>query len=209
MSDFAETKETQAVQKAAPQTSAVKSFFSGGFGGIAAVLVGHPFDLAKVTIPTIKQQQKVHGNGIPPIWINTRSIRPWRVESRRNDMMELLDVYFSAYPTCDGRSVLLASGAPLTGRGHPHNHDPKDRHHVATWRSFLCATTLNQKRLTFLLLCSPLTGSYSNQPRWHLQGYSGCLQEDFQGRWIPRTLPRHGNPLGRCHSHLCRLVLGL
>lgn len=47
MSEFADAKT---VEKVVPQTSAVKSFLSGGFGGIASVLVGHPFDLAKVTI---------------------------------------------------------------------------------------------------------------------------------------------------------------
>jgi solute carrier family 25 (mitochondrial carnitine/acylcarnitine transporter), member 20/29 len=29
-------------------TSGVKSFIAGGFGGVACVLVGHPFDLIKV-----------------------------------------------------------------------------------------------------------------------------------------------------------------
>ena len=47
MSEFADAKT---VEKVVPQTSSVKSFLSGGFGGIASVLVGHPFDLAKVTI---------------------------------------------------------------------------------------------------------------------------------------------------------------
>lgn len=32
--------------------SSLKSFISGGFGGIAAVLVGHPFDLVKVRMQT-------------------------------------------------------------------------------------------------------------------------------------------------------------
>ncbi|KAF9285689.1 mitochondrial carrier domain-containing protein [Linnemannia elongata] len=49
MSEFADAKT---VEKVVPQTSAVKSFLSGGFGGIASVLVGHPFDLAKVRIQT-------------------------------------------------------------------------------------------------------------------------------------------------------------
>ncbi|KAF9435147.1 carnitine transporter [Entomortierella beljakovae] len=40
------------VQKVVPQTSAIKSFLSGGFGGMATVFVGHPFDLAKVRIQT-------------------------------------------------------------------------------------------------------------------------------------------------------------
>ncbi|CAG8481483.1 14450_t:CDS:10 [Ambispora leptoticha] len=33
-------------------TSGLKSFISGGFGGVAAVLVGHPFDLIKVRLQT-------------------------------------------------------------------------------------------------------------------------------------------------------------
>ncbi|KAF9436121.1 carnitine transporter [Entomortierella beljakovae] len=49
MSEFA---DAEIQKKVVPQTSAVKSFLSGGFGGIAAVLVGHPFDLAKVRIQT-------------------------------------------------------------------------------------------------------------------------------------------------------------
>ncbi|KAF8935275.1 mitochondrial carrier domain-containing protein [Dissophora ornata] len=49
MSEF---REVEPAQKLVPQTSAVKSFLSGGFGGIACVLVGHPFDLAKVRIQT-------------------------------------------------------------------------------------------------------------------------------------------------------------
>lgn len=45
----AEFADSQVVQKAAPQTSAIKSFLSGGFGGMATVAAGHPFDLAKVS----------------------------------------------------------------------------------------------------------------------------------------------------------------
>lgn len=37
------------------QTSAIKSFLSGGFGGVCAVLVGHPFDLTKVRLQTAKK----------------------------------------------------------------------------------------------------------------------------------------------------------
>ncbi|KAG0228825.1 carnitine transporter [Actinomortierella wolfii] len=46
------TNEVKPVEVPAVKTSALKSFLSGGFGGIAAVLVGHPFDLAKVRIQT-------------------------------------------------------------------------------------------------------------------------------------------------------------
>ncbi|GJJ73468.1 solute carrier family 25 (mitochondrial carnitine/acylcarnitine transporter), member 20/29 [Entomortierella parvispora] len=44
--------EQTVVPKVVPQTSQFKAFLSGGFGGVAAVLVGHPFDLAKVRIQT-------------------------------------------------------------------------------------------------------------------------------------------------------------
>jgi len=36
-------------------TTATKSFLSGGFGGISAVLVGHPFDLTKVRMQTAEK----------------------------------------------------------------------------------------------------------------------------------------------------------
>lgn len=48
MSDYASETEAEAQQT----TSALKSFLSGGFGGISAVLVGHPFDLTKVRLQT-------------------------------------------------------------------------------------------------------------------------------------------------------------
>jgi hypothetical protein len=37
---------------AVPQTSALKSFLSGGFGGICLVAAGHPLDLIKVRLQT-------------------------------------------------------------------------------------------------------------------------------------------------------------
>jgi len=33
-------------------TDPIKSFLSGGFGGVACVLVGHPFDLTKTRLQT-------------------------------------------------------------------------------------------------------------------------------------------------------------
>ncbi|KAF9350936.1 carnitine transporter [Mortierella sp. AD094] len=48
--DFADAEIAQ--KQVAPQTSAVKSFLSGAFGGIATVVVGFPFDFAKVRIQT-------------------------------------------------------------------------------------------------------------------------------------------------------------
>ena len=36
-------------------TSSVKSFLSGGFGGVCSVLVGHPFDLVKVRLQTAEK----------------------------------------------------------------------------------------------------------------------------------------------------------
>jgi solute carrier family 25 carnitine/acylcarnitine transporter 20/29 len=53
MSD--EGSEWEAVSKsnAGKQTvDPVKSFLSGGFGGISCVLVGHPFDLTKTRLQT-------------------------------------------------------------------------------------------------------------------------------------------------------------
>ena len=37
---------------ASSAASSVKAFISGGFGGICAVLVGHPFDLTKTRLQT-------------------------------------------------------------------------------------------------------------------------------------------------------------
>jgi solute carrier family 25 carnitine/acylcarnitine transporter 20/29 len=53
MSD--ESSELEAVAKSvsAKQTvDPIKSFLSGGFGGISCVLVGHPFDLTKTRLQT-------------------------------------------------------------------------------------------------------------------------------------------------------------
>jgi len=36
----------------------IKSFLSGGFGGIACVLVGHPFDLTYVVTGEVEQADK-------------------------------------------------------------------------------------------------------------------------------------------------------
>ncbi|KAJ3375085.1 hypothetical protein GGF31_005807 [Allomyces arbusculus] len=47
------TKDSQPA--AAPQTSALKSFLSGGFGGICLVAAGHPLDLIKVRLQTSNQ----------------------------------------------------------------------------------------------------------------------------------------------------------
>ncbi|KNE56521.1 hypothetical protein AMAG_02323 [Allomyces macrogynus ATCC 38327] len=48
------TKDSQPAA-AAPQTSALKSFLSGGFGGICLVAAGHPLDLIKVRLQTSNQ----------------------------------------------------------------------------------------------------------------------------------------------------------
>lgn len=51
MSDDA--SEIAASSKNQKQTvDGVKSFLSGGFGGISCVLVGHPFDLTKTRLQT-------------------------------------------------------------------------------------------------------------------------------------------------------------
>ncbi|KAH9916161.1 mitochondrial carrier [Amylocystis lapponica] len=56
MSDPAAVEEAKLVkpESAAPTSTAesVKSFLAGGFGGVAAVLVGHPFDLTKTRLQT-------------------------------------------------------------------------------------------------------------------------------------------------------------
>lgn len=60
MSDESTTADLIAVvddsKQAAAETKStvnpVKSFLSGGFGGICAVLVGHPFDLTKTRLQT-------------------------------------------------------------------------------------------------------------------------------------------------------------
>jgi len=44
--------EEKAKPAAPKQESALKSFLSGGFGGVCIVLVGHPFDLIKVRMQT-------------------------------------------------------------------------------------------------------------------------------------------------------------
>lgn len=47
-------KDEQVLQVDAKSSAAssVKSFLSGGFGGVSAVLVGHPFDLTKTRLQT-------------------------------------------------------------------------------------------------------------------------------------------------------------
>lgn len=47
-----EAAKEEAVKQASSAGSSVKSFISGGVGGIMAVLVGHPFDLVKVRMQT-------------------------------------------------------------------------------------------------------------------------------------------------------------
>ncbi len=48
----AESVQAQKAQQQKSDNSPVKSFLSGGFGGVAAVLVGHPFDLTKTRLQT-------------------------------------------------------------------------------------------------------------------------------------------------------------
>ncbi|KAG0164341.1 carnitine transporter [Apophysomyces sp. BC1034] len=45
-------KEMKPVEVKSSTASSIKSFLSGGFGGMAAVLVGQPFDLVKVRLQT-------------------------------------------------------------------------------------------------------------------------------------------------------------
>lgn len=55
MSDSASELELDSAGSSSAAKSTVdpiKSFLSGGFGGVATVLVGHPFDLTKVRMQT-------------------------------------------------------------------------------------------------------------------------------------------------------------
>ncbi|PWN30496.1 mitochondrial carrier [Jaminaea rosea] len=47
-----ETSAAEKFEEKKQATSALKSFSSGGFGGVSAVLVGHPFDLTKTRLQT-------------------------------------------------------------------------------------------------------------------------------------------------------------
>jgi solute carrier family 25 carnitine/acylcarnitine transporter 20/29 len=52
---MSEAAELDLAKQPAKQTvDPIKSFLSGGFGGISAVLVGHPFDLTKTNLQTAK-----------------------------------------------------------------------------------------------------------------------------------------------------------
>jgi solute carrier family 25 carnitine/acylcarnitine transporter 20/29 len=50
--DASELSAIKADSSAKSTTDPIKSFLSGGFGGIACVLVGHPFDLTKTRLQT-------------------------------------------------------------------------------------------------------------------------------------------------------------
>jgi solute carrier family 25 carnitine/acylcarnitine transporter 20/29 len=47
-----EAVDIVAIKEEKQTVSPIKSFISGGFGGICAVLVGHPFDLTKTRLQT-------------------------------------------------------------------------------------------------------------------------------------------------------------
>ncbi|EIM92135.1 mitochondrial carrier [Stereum hirsutum FP-91666 SS1] len=51
-SDSSDTKGSGETRAATTAAENVKSFIAGGFGGVAAVLVGHPFDLTKTRLQT-------------------------------------------------------------------------------------------------------------------------------------------------------------
>jgi solute carrier family 25 (mitochondrial carnitine/acylcarnitine transporter), member 20/29 len=51
MSSTAPSEDTS-FEEYKSDNSQVKSFLSGGFGGVCAVLVGHPFDLIKTRLQT-------------------------------------------------------------------------------------------------------------------------------------------------------------
>ena len=52
MADDLAPENIELQQQSSSLASSVKSFVSGGFGGICAVLVGHPFDLIKTRLQT-------------------------------------------------------------------------------------------------------------------------------------------------------------
>jgi solute carrier family 25 carnitine/acylcarnitine transporter 20/29 len=52
MSDEASDIKAEQVADQKSTVDPIKSFLSGGFGGICAVLVGHPFDLTKTRLQT-------------------------------------------------------------------------------------------------------------------------------------------------------------
>ena len=52
MSEEVESLVTSSQSHRSELVENVKSFTSGGFGGICAVLTGHPFDLMKVRLQT-------------------------------------------------------------------------------------------------------------------------------------------------------------
>ena len=52
MADDLASEYIELQPKATSVASSIKSFISGGFGGICAVLVGHPFDLIKTRLQT-------------------------------------------------------------------------------------------------------------------------------------------------------------
>lgn len=52
MSDEASDLSAASKKNAKQTVDPIKSFLSGGFGGMSAVLVGHPFDLTKTRLQT-------------------------------------------------------------------------------------------------------------------------------------------------------------
>ena len=52
MSDDPSELEASGKGNAKQTVDPIKSFLSGGFGGISCVLVGHPFDLTKTRLQT-------------------------------------------------------------------------------------------------------------------------------------------------------------
>jgi solute carrier family 25 carnitine/acylcarnitine transporter 20/29 len=52
MSDDASGIEASSSNASKQTVDPIKSFLSGGFGGVSCVLVGHPFDLTKTRMQT-------------------------------------------------------------------------------------------------------------------------------------------------------------
>lgn len=54
-SDIIETTKEVTVEAAAKSFAGLRSLAAGGFGGVCAVVVGHPFDLVKVRLQTAEK----------------------------------------------------------------------------------------------------------------------------------------------------------
>lgn len=93
MSDSNNIESTEQFEEKKQATSSVKSFISGGFGGISAVLVGHPFDLTKTRLQTAKEGTYTGGLDVVKKTIKADGIKGSVEELRdRTDMILYLQI---------------------------------------------------------------------------------------------------------------------